>query len=87
MRVHVLIDGRQEAVFRGLFFCLVLFVSVVHSASGQTYRSGQNLQPVFEGWEENADGSFNMVFGYLNRNFEERLNVPCLLYTSDAADE
>ena len=45
-------------------------------AAAQTYRSGQNVQPVFEGWEENADGSFNMVFGYLNRNYEEHLNIP-----------
>ena len=46
------------------------------TAAAQTYRSGQNLQPVFEGWEENPDGSFNMVFGYLNRNYEEHLNIP-----------
>ena len=45
-------------------------------AAAQTYHSGQNLQPVFEGWEENPDGSFNMVFGYLNRNYEEHLNIP-----------
>jgi len=42
----------------------------------QTYHSGQNLQPVFEGWEQNPDGSFDMVFGYLNRNYEEHLNIP-----------
>ena len=40
------------------------------------YRRGQNVQPVFEGWERNADGSFNLVFGYLNRNYEERPSVP-----------
>src|SRR5688572_21787488 len=34
-------------------------------ASGQiTYSSGQNVAPVFEGWEENPDGTFTMVFGY-----------------------
>ena len=42
----------------------------------QTYHSGQNLQPVFEGWEQNPDGSFDMAFGYLNRNYEEHLNIP-----------
>ena len=31
---------------------------------------------MFEGWEENPDGSFNIVFGYLNRNYEEELNIP-----------
>ena len=36
------------------------------------YARGQSLQPVFEGWEKNADGTFSMWFGYLNRNDEER---------------
>jgi hypothetical protein len=40
------------------------------------YASGQNVVPVFEGWERNTDGSFNMVFGYMNRNYEEEVNVP-----------
>lgn len=40
------------------------------------YRSGQDVVPVYEGWERVPDGSFNMVFGYLNRNHVEELNVP-----------
>jgi len=40
------------------------------------YASGQNVAPVFEGWERNADGSYNMVFGYLNRNYEEAVDIP-----------
>ncbi len=39
------------------------------------YARGQSVQPVFEGWSRNPDGSFDMWFGYLNRNYEERLNV------------
>ena len=31
---------------------------------------------MYEGWEQNADGTYTMWFGYLNRNFEQRLNVP-----------
>ncbi len=42
----------------------------------QTYSRGQNASPAFEGWELNADGSFNMLFGYMNRNWEEELDVP-----------
>jgi hypothetical protein len=34
------------------------------------------VAPAFEGWEKNPDGSFNFVFGYLNRNYEEELEVP-----------
>jgi hypothetical protein len=40
------------------------------------YATGQSVVPVFEGWERNADGSFNFVFGYMNRNYEEAVNVP-----------
>ncbi len=40
------------------------------------YSRGQNASPAFEGWELNADGSFNFLFGYMNRNWEEELNVP-----------
>ena len=40
------------------------------------YWSGQNVVPVFEGWERNADGTFSMVFGYYNRNYEETLDLP-----------
>jgi hypothetical protein len=40
------------------------------------YARGQSIQPVFEGWSRNPDGTIAMWFGYLNRNYEERLNIP-----------
>jgi hypothetical protein len=40
------------------------------------FDRGQNVAPVFEGWETNLDGTFTMVFGYLNRNYEEMPEVP-----------
>jgi hypothetical protein len=40
------------------------------------YNSGQDIQPVFEGWSKNADGSFSMHFGYLNRNWVQEISVP-----------
>jgi len=45
-------------------------------AQSLTYSSGQNVSPGFEGWEQNADGSYNFLFGYMNRNWEEELDVP-----------
>jgi hypothetical protein len=46
-------------------------------AVGQTkYARGQNVAPIFEGWERNRDGTINMVFGYLNRNYEEEVDIP-----------
>lgn len=40
------------------------------------YNSGQSVQPIFEGWTKNADGSINFWFGYLNRNHVEELSIP-----------
>ena len=45
-------------------------------ADAQSYSRGQNASPAFEGWEQNADGSYNFLFGYMNRNWEEELDVP-----------
>jgi hypothetical protein len=35
------------------------------------FLSGQSVQPIFEGWQQNPDGTFSLLFGYLNRNYEE----------------
>jgi hypothetical protein len=40
------------------------------------YNSGQTIQPIFDGWSRNSDGSVTMHFGYLNRNFVEEPYVP-----------
>ena len=42
----------------------------------QSFAAGQNIAPAYEGWEQNEDGSFDLVFGYMNRNWEEVLDVP-----------
>ncbi len=42
----------------------------------QRFNSGQDIQPIFEGWSLNDDGSYNFLFGYLNRNYAERPHVP-----------
>ena len=38
--------------------------------------SGQGVAPVYEGFDLNPDGSFNMWFGYMNRNYEEEIDLP-----------
>ncbi len=38
--------------------------------------TGQSVSPVYEGFDVNADGSYNMWFGYMNRNEEESLDIP-----------
>jgi len=38
--------------------------------------SADSVQPVFDGWQRNADGTVSMWFGYLNRNRKEIVDVP-----------
>ena len=62
---------------RALLTALVLVVApAVAGAQSLAYNSGQNIAPGYEGWEEDADGSKYFLFGYMNRNWEEELDVP-----------
>lgn len=54
---------------------LILIGGAVPSSQIQ-YRSGQDIAPDYQGWELNPDGSFEMIFGYMNRNYEEQLHIP-----------
>jgi hypothetical protein len=49
--------------------------SIAHAQS-LSYTSGQPVVPAFEGWEEDADGAKYFLFGYMNRNWEEELDIP-----------
>jgi hypothetical protein len=40
------------------------------------YNIGQGVQPIFQGWSRAGDGSINMHFGYLNRNYVETPHIP-----------
>lgn len=64
---------------------LSMAVAFAYAAMGQPpptyipqtkFARGQDVVPSFDGWIKNADGSFTMVFGYLNRNYEEELSIP-----------
>ena len=46
------------------------------SAQSLTYSKGQNVAPAFEGWDQDADGSKYFLFGYMNRNWEEEIDLP-----------
>ena len=58
--------------------CLALAFGLgsVRASDAQSFASGQNIAPAYEGWEQNEDGSFNLVFVYMNRNWEEVIDVP-----------
>lgn len=66
-------DARALLWLLALSLCAM---TISQDVSADTYRSGQHIEPAFEGWKPNADGTFNMMFGYMNENWEEELDVP-----------
>lgn len=63
------------------FAYLAVAGGVLLGASGDAeaqiaYQTGQNVAPAYEGWMPNDDGSFTMVFGYMNRNWQEEVHAP-----------
>jgi hypothetical protein len=63
----------------GSIFCLALaagFAVSTPAAQSLTYSRGQNVAPAYEGWEQGADGAKYFLFGYMNRNWEEEIDVP-----------
>ena len=67
---------------RGIPLCATAVLSVLAFAAAgvapraQKPTTGLNIAPVYEGWEQNADGSFDLIFGYFNRNWSEWADVP-----------
>ncbi len=55
---------------------LAVCLTTLGTSAEQSYSRGQNASPAYEGWEEDADGTRYFLFGYLNRNWEEELDVP-----------
>jgi len=62
---------------------LVVLVGLALTTHGQDiatselkFNSGQSVQPAYEGWTRNPDGSRSMWFGYLNRNWQETPDIP-----------
>src|SRR5947209_2819274 len=79
--------GKYPRICAGLLAVCGLFLpGIVHAQSnpGLTvaavaptrHWSGQPVAPVYEGFDVNADGSYNLWFGYMNRNFEEQIDLP-----------
>jgi hypothetical protein len=45
-------------------------------AAAQVAKASDNITPAYEGWLPNADGSFDLVFGYFNRDWDEETSIP-----------
>lgn len=72
------VTRRVLAGARRCAFGLALVSGALTVVAGQqmALTSGQTVAPAYEGWEKNPDGTFNLVFGYFNRNLDEHLHVP-----------
>ena len=60
---------------RLLLLVLVVYLKALGARAEQSYSRGRNASPAYEGWEEDADGTRYFLFGYMNRNWEEELDV------------
>ena len=68
--------GRNRLALAVLVGVLVLSGPAFAQVYQLRHWSGQGVAPVYEGFDINDDGSYNMWFGYMNRNFEEQLDIP-----------
>ena len=56
---------------------LLLFsILSTQSALAQlSYRTGAEIEPGYEGWRANEDGTYTLIFGYMNENWEEQPDI------------
>ena len=66
---------RSRLVFK-IIAGILLTVLCANPVFAQTYSKGRHIEPAFEGWRPNDDGTFNMMFGYMNENWEETPDMP-----------
>ena len=68
--------------FQGARHLVAPFVAVLIAASSLgaqsrfSYSSGQPLEPAYEGWMQNKDGSYTLYFGYMNTNWLQEFDIP-----------
>jgi hypothetical protein len=80
--------GTRKLVLRALVIVISAFAVDVRAQTPSSptklptelsnirFNSGQSVVPYFEGWIRNPDGTFDLVFGYFNRNWEQELAIP-----------
>jgi hypothetical protein len=64
---------------RRIIFGVVLLVAAAWAQQLRMeppHDSGQSITAAFEGWFQNADGTYSILFGYYNRNNKRELDIP-----------
>ena len=58
-----------------LLLFLVMLTPLANAEAQLSYTKGQTVAPAYEGFEINEDGSYNLLFGYMNQNWLEEIDV------------
>jgi len=77
--MNILWSGARSKLLRATHVAmagLVLLLTLQEVQAQLSYTKGQHIEPAYEGWEQNEDGSFSFVFGYMNINWAEEIDVP-----------
>lgn len=75
--------GRRSVIMAAA----LALVGLAHDAGAQglgrgeddtsiSYTRGQSLVPVYHGFKPNPDGTFDLFFSYINRNWQEEVDIP-----------
>ena len=59
----------------GILAAFLLVAQLPTELPSTKFKSGQDIVPYYEGWIHNQDGTFDLVFGYFNRNWEEEIAI------------
>jgi len=63
----------SEAISRVNALLIAVFLLGTSSVVvADTFQYGQHVEPAYEGWRPNADGTFSFMFGYMNENWTEQ---------------
>ena len=63
-------ESSSRAEFSSLLLAIFL-LAFPSLALADTYQQGRHVEPAYEGWRPNPDGTFSFMFGYMNENWSE----------------
>jgi hypothetical protein len=70
-----IVAGALTTKFLAVLASVVFLLVTPLTVTAETYQAGQHVEPAYEGWRPNPDGSFSFMFGYMNENWFEEPNV------------
>ena len=75
MQYQTITIRAQIARFVAIGAAALMTLSLAQIANANSFTRGQHIEPAYEGWRPNEDGTFSFMFGYHNENWEEEPNV------------